>query len=554
MSIPFRYEEMNVKKIIGIVAIVFLVLLMVLGLLPAHASTEDSCIDLGIDTPSDAGVISKDSGREIAGKDDPFKEEERLREEAMESTIKMTLLDLEEEETTTEGPVRLLGSEDTYETLQEALAAASSNAVVEITRDMIVMSNVSIVSDVTIKGAGGEHTLMFAPGASLMIQGGALTLGGGDKLLLTGTDETVQVYGGSLEVTSGASIQNARGTKVSVHVNTGSVSITGGMVLAYGDYASAIEVDRGDVAVYSGLVSAIADSFKVGYAIKINDSGTVKVLGGNVLVSGSGHESDAIYMGGSGIAAFLKGTCSGGFVALDKSIIVEVESLAIPHDYADTHNGLKLLANKTAALTDVKWNLSNAIPALTYGSYVVSWGVPDAPPLPTEEAKPVRLQETFEAFSTYSEAIAGVDEITTYDLFGHPVLNNAPDTAGAWSLVNLTLTILSVLALVVLVKRAITGRTKEVDREVYFEDCEHETITKINLTLFLVSTATPAFSILLFVLTQDLTLPSVLFDLWTFAFAPLFICGLVASILSIKKEEVIPEEPEDYLAAILINY
>jgi len=734
-------RSIKVWEAVSIIIVLTLLLYMVSAVAFAKDRSDDSFSDL----LAQDGFIAQGMLPEMTADNDSFGTEDSAVKESAEDPLESTGQDEltgQDEPSDQEGfveaaagpraPVRVFGSNATFASIEAALAMLDSNGggVLEITGDMTVSHNLHIPSNIIIRGAGGQCTVTFALGSALIVQGGVLTLGGGSSLTLTGTANPVQVKSGLLEVARGASIVSSSGNAVSVstgsvvvsggtvaaygdntaavQVGNGSVVVLDGTVKAYGDYVSAIRMEYGDITVYDGLVSATSRIGHSVYAIRINQSGTAKVVGGSISATGCTYgDNNAIYLRSKGMAAYLRGTCSGDFAAWNNTIIVEVESIRIPNSYEDTTIELRHIAGKP--LSNVVWNCSGDAPTIVYsgGIYSVPWGVlaPHKPPVDTDrparlvapdmvppaqlgpivEIAPMRLPGTpgepeaqlSPASTTYTvaylpgsegtfeprvidqlsvgdatpaapettgnagwyfdgwlpkpvaevtgdvvyvaqwttelaapivassanpdEPAAGSDSaqfastasgfenrpeqelrvtsdhrihetqeglasradeegIPQVQLLGLSVPLIVPAGYGAWSLANFILTAFSVLVLAVLGVRAL-NRNKTEDREEYSdygEFVEPNKATKVSPILFVVGVVAAKASLLLFFLTQDMTLPLVVFDLWTYVYALLFVFSLIASILAVRKEEREIEEPEeahpaDYLKPLLMQ-
>jgi len=114
-----------------------------------------------------------------------------------------------------------------------------------------------------------------------------------------------------------------------------------------------------------------------------------------------------------------------------------------------------------------------------------------------------------------------------------------------WSLVDLVLTIMCVLSLALLALKLRLGRSVASRREDIRELIERNSAPLVLTAVALVATVV---AIVLFLLTQDMSLPMVLFDWWTAAFSVLFVIVLSASMLvSEKTREAAKEEQQELL-------
>ncbi|MDR0471503.1 MAG: InlB B-repeat-containing protein, partial [Nitrososphaerota archaeon] len=242
-----------------------------------------------------------------------------------------------------------------------------------------------------------------------------------------------------------------------ITVNTGSVTVSGGTVSTDGDWGRAIVVNTGSVTVSGGLVSTSCTSVfgHECYGIRINGDGAVSITGGLVSVSGAVEcwaifingngviaitggevlanglfDSHALHIGG-GLAAYLAGTCQGDFelgFGGAASIIVEVESLAIPYSYSGSNTGLTKKAG-TGDLNNVKWDFSGLYPIINFNNwqYTVEWKSPDIEPPDFFKGDSVRLAETGELFDTLNEAITAAKNLH-YNTFTLEVIGNVAET------------------------------------------------------------------------------------------------------------------------------
>jgi uncharacterized repeat protein (TIGR02543 family) len=115
------------------------------------------------------------------------------------------------------------------------------------------------------------------------------------------------------------------------------------------------------------------------------------------------------------------------------------------------------------------------------------------------------------------------------------------DTGSAWALVNLILTIVgSLLAFVVLVAFFI-GRKEEKEKEENDErtrneeDAQSERRRK-RIGLRLVSLIAAAIAIIVFCITEDMTQPMQMVDIWTILHAIIFIVQIVLTVLATRKK------------------
>jgi uncharacterized repeat protein (TIGR02543 family) len=109
----------------------------------------------------------------------------------------------------------------------------------------------------------------------------------------------------------------------------------------------------------------------------------------------------------------------------------------------------------------------------------------------------------------------------------------APLGFDTWSLLDLILTVLAVVWAVVTIVSGARRRNDEENEQRDFE--ENEQRTKTRLGFLLLSGIIAVVAAVLFVITQDMSLPMVLLDGWTIVFAILFVGSVIAAKLSRKK-------------------
>ena len=111
---------------------------------------------------------------------------------------------------------------------------------------------------------------------------------------------------------------------------------------------------------------------------------------------------------------------------------------------------------------------------------------------------------------------------------------------GSWALLNLLLTILACIMSVALIITYFT-RKKEDEEAAYAEDQEEKEIKKKGLWR-LISAAWGILMIIVFILTEDMTLPMVFVDKWTILMIVMTAIQGGIMIMSRKKYE---DEEED---------
>ena len=112
------------------------------------------------------------------------------------------------------------------------------------------------------------------------------------------------------------------------------------------------------------------------------------------------------------------------------------------------------------------------------------------------------------------------------DIFDSQIPLVAPTDFAAWAFLNLILVIATFIALLQVIIVALIRR---------FGQNDNAEKKEINLIFFASSVVVFVISVVLFFVTQDITLPIVIFDAWTIAFAILFMIMLAVSILSLRR-------------------
>lgn len=123
----------------------------------------------------------------------------------------------------------------------------------------------------------------------------------------------------------------------------------------------------------------------------------------------------------------------------------------------------------------------------------------------------------------------------------------ARGSGAAWALLNLILTILTGLIAIALM---VTYFTKRKDHEnedqerISDDNNEEESKPKKKLVLRILSVFMTALAIILFILTEDMTLPMIFTDNYTIYHIVMFVITVILATFSIKKYEDNEEEPE----------
>jgi hypothetical protein len=306
--------------------------------------------------------------------------------------------------------------------MQGILGSASSGDTVTVTGNKTgedAEISLNIPAGVTVVWGAVSEGLSFSTdggGTFEVPRFGSITVAG--KNAINVDNGHVVISGG--EVTTNRTYLDYAWWRSAIYVNKGTVTVTDGKVSAFSN-AAAVEIVDGDLRMSGGELS-VTDvdisqfGFSMGfcYTIRIRHYGTVAITGGQVIAEGV--ESDGNYLAINfdqcGLAAYLQGTCIGGFDMYAYpayGIIVEVDSPGIPAEYDGTHNGLQRQAG--GAIAEAWWDTTGATPYLhfehnSWFDFSVPWGssVPSGP-----AAHPVRLAETGELFDTLSEAIAAAE-------------------------------------------------------------------------------------------------------------------------------------------------
>ncbi|MCL1846466.1 MAG: hypothetical protein FWF91_00675, partial [Coriobacteriia bacterium] len=138
-----------------------------------------------------------------------------------------------------------------------------------------------------------------------------------------------------------------------------------------------------------------------------------------------------------------------------------------------------------------------------------------------------------------------------------PPTEQPPEVTGVWALVNLLLTIIGVLAALVLMVMYFVNRKKEEEKEeqdqlakLYGKQIDESEVAetqKKRLWPRIVAAALSVVAIILFFVTQDLTLPMGMFDQWTVWHVIIFIVLAVFAafgLVKVKPEKGKAETPE----------
>jgi hypothetical protein len=133
---------------------------------------------------------------------------------------------------------------------------------------------------------------------------------------------------------------------------------------------------------------------------------------------------------------------------------------------------------------------------------------------------------------------AEAEGIPVINLFGVPIPLTAPAGFAAWSLFDLIMTSLSVLLLIVVALRALFAgkKEKEADAAVFVRAPQAiQTTIYPRKTILVASAVITALALVLFFITQNMSLPLVLFDAWSIAFGAVVIISAATVALSVGK-------------------
>jgi len=278
----------------------------------------------------------------------------------------------------------------------------------------ISSSNVTVTGG-TIEAVGGSgYSYAIQSSGDVIVTGGTVkATGDSGYAFAIFCDGDVIVNDGTIEATVDS------GYGYAIDCNFGNVTINGGKVEAIVNfgYGFAIDCYSGNVTINSGMVEATVNS---GYVLTIRcDSGTVTISGGTIeapedfvdavenfsdtviaasdIMKAASIGNNAIFADSSA-AAYLAGTCTGAVTAMNGSLIVEVDTLAVPKSRNATSAGLTVKAGAGKALWDctgakpvIKFTIGKATKTMEWGSYSTA---------PTTTTKPATTTTTKPATTT----------------------------------------------------------------------------------------------------------------------------------------------------------
>jgi heme/copper-type cytochrome/quinol oxidase subunit 2 len=121
----------------------------------------------------------------------------------------------------------------------------------------------------------------------------------------------------------------------------------------------------------------------------------------------------------------------------------------------------------------------------------------------------------------------------------------APKGFAAWSLLDLILMLVGIVAAIVMIILVLKNRKREKDEEdfTYVED-EEEEKKKIRVPWMILSIILAIVSLILFLITQDMRLPMFWVDEWTIAFVLILVIELIGTRLTFNKKKENEEAAE----------
>ena len=177
-------------------------------------------------------------------------------------------------------------------------------------------------------------------------------------------------YGGIFEVAEGGEISTISDYAIS-DSGVGDIVISGGTVSVDKDGGTAIHIASGTVKVTGGMVSANGSSSR---AIYISVVGDATITGGIVRATGTGARAISAWFYNS-YAVYLAGTTEGT-VSATNGMVVEVDSLSIPASRDGTSDGLTIKAGSGTAVWDYSGDMPTIILKLNSSIYTreIVWG------------------------------------------------------------------------------------------------------------------------------------------------------------------------------------
>ena len=142
-------------------------------------------------------------------------------------------------------------------------------------------------------------------------------------------------------------------------------------------------------------------------------------------------------------------------------------------------------------------------------------------------------------------AVAAEKEgISVVTVLGRDIPLSAPSGLLVWALANLLLLSLTVMSFLVAGIRALINRRRNAEtKETQGEKSEHR--LKFKPGFFAATILIVIISFVLFLITQNTSLPMVVFDVWTVFFTILFVAAVVASVLSFRRAKSEDDEASE---------
>ncbi len=301
----------------------------------------------------------------------------------------------------------------------------------------------------------------------------------------------------------------------------------------------------------SGSTVEVGDAIE--YTLTLQNKGNVDVKGleiNDFIPEGTGNPTNATFDEENNKAVFLADVLAEEVVSQSFTVsVTEVEEGFVIENIAYFGlEGNNFFLNKDTEKLELKSGKSNnsfdeegnpALKSNTVTHTLVSEELivtPDPTPIPVPPTPPAPLALVIPPgvaeVIAISEAITIADEPTTIEDAEAPLARGG----AAWSLLDLILTIVTGLLAVSLLITYFTGR-KEEDEEEYGE-------VKRKGLLRILSAVPMIGAIILFILTQDMTLPMIIVDEWTIVFAAITL--VQAGITFFSRKTV--EEDEESMA------
>ncbi|MDR1089319.1 MAG: InlB B-repeat-containing protein [Coriobacteriales bacterium] len=175
----------------------------------------------------------------------------------------------------------------------------------------------------------------------------------------------------------------------------------------------------------------------------------------------------------------------------------------------------------------------------------------------------LKTTPTPEADPSITDA-ARAEGIPVLDIFGFQIPLVAPSGFAAWSLFDLFATIVCALALIVAAVRSLLRRRKDEEDEqaaatttrnavqaasaqAGSEKNDGEGVSRLRPYMLLGALLAVVFAVILFILTQDLSNPPVIFDLYSIVFALVMLFSIVAACTVVHREDDKADEEKDVL-------